>query len=424
MNFKDVMKRYKEGTASKEEKELVEKELEKYATIEEYYAEELPDEFMNSSETDEEEKLNTGSETKNINKVVNRRLRKVILISVLTVILLYVGIFYGLSSIVDQFYFDPTEVTQSDEEDFTETDFNFDMDALISLNMPGYVNGSFTIEESKGFGVYETGYFLKNLFTQDDKLHLVDIKRGQPQNFYGNVFDSIPRFSINNGFSDVYSPYPEEASDHSVEIKEKFKQRFNNKTVEYMEELNDLSYVSMTIAFKEDLTMKELYQLTEEHPELDFKWAGVRTTEPGTRWRDDQPMHLIGFVPDINAEPSSDMEPDPEKYPLFSLNDVWIDASGASEDFFPEAYKTHFTSRLKWLKDREEFVEIFDHNAEKTEFYTDALNYVEDNGVETYGVLVYGTAEAFSESIEEIPYDRLVIDEVDSSKPSTGIYYD
>ena len=68
------------------------------------------------------------------------------------VILLYVGIFYGLSNIVDQFYFDPTEESQSNEEGLTNIDFQFDMDALISLNMPGYVNGSFTIEESKGFG--------------------------------------------------------------------------------------------------------------------------------------------------------------------------------------------------------------------------------------------------------------------------------
>ncbi|MGO1590231.1 MAG: anti sigma factor C-terminal domain-containing protein, partial [Alkalibacterium gilvum] len=405
MNFKDVMRRYKEGTATEEEKEFVEKELEKFATIEDYYAEELPDEFMSDRESENEEELvSSQSETTNINKIVNRRLGKVVLVSVLIVILLYVGIFYGLSNIVDQFYFDPTEESQSNEEGLTNIDFQFDMDALISLNMPGYVNGSFTIEESKGFGTYETGYFLKNLFTQNDTLHFVDIKRGIPQNFYGGIFDSIPRFSIDEAFRDIIRPFPEEASDQSVDIKEEFKQRFNSKTIEYMEELNDLSYVSMTIAFEEDLNMSELYQLTEEHPELDFKWAGVRTVEPGTRWRDDQPMHLIGFVPDINAEPSSNMEPDSDKYPLFNLNDIFFDAGNRSpKEILSEGYQTHFTSRLSWLKDHEKFVEIFDYNAAKTEFYADALDYVEDNGVETYGVLVYGTAEAFSESLESLP---------------------
>lgn len=423
MNFKELLERYKNGTATEEEKAIVEKELEKYASIEDYYAEQLPDDFMNSDEIDEGS-ANEKFETENINKMVNRRLRKVVLVSVLIVILLYVGIFYGLSNIVDQFYYDPTEVTQSEEEGFSATDFSFDLDAYVSLNMPGYVNSSVTFQESKGFGTYETGYFLKNLFTQNDTLHFVDLKRGRPENFYEGIFDRLPRFSIREAFDDVYSPYPEDASEQANEMKKEFKQRFNDETVDYIEKLADLSYVSMTVSFDEDLTMSEFYRLTEEHPELDFKWAGVRTTEPGKRWRDDQPMHLIGFVPDINAEPSSNMTPDPEKYPLFDLNHVWLDATGAPEEFFPEAYETHFTSRLSWLKDREGFVETFDYYPEKTEFYADSLDYIEENGVETYGVLVYGTAEAFSESIEDLPYDRLVIDEVDSSKPSINIYFD
>ncbi|WP_368645092.1 anti sigma factor C-terminal domain-containing protein [Alkalibacterium putridalgicola] len=424
MNFEELLARYKDGTATEEEKAIVESELEKYASIEDYYAEQLPDEFMDSGETNKEDSTDKSFETENINKMVNRRLGKVVLVSVLIIIFLYVGIFYGLSNIVDQFYYDPTEVTQSDEEDFYQTDFSFDMDAYISLNMPGYVNSSFTIQESKGFGTYETGYFLKDLFTQNDTLHFVDVKRGRPENFYGGIFDRIPRFSIREGFDDVYSPLPEDASEQTLDVMEISKQQINNKTIKYIEELNNLSYASMTIAFDEDLTMSELYQLIEEYPELDFKWAGVRTTEPGKRWRDDQPMHLIGFVPDTNAEPSSSMEPDPEKYPLFSLDDVWLDANGAPEEFFPEAYETHFTSRLSWLKDREEFVRIFDYNADKTEFYADSLNYVEENGVETYGVLVYGTAESFSENLENLPYDKLIINEVDSSKPSVNIYFD
>lgn len=423
MNFKDLMKRYKEGTATKEEKERIQKELDKYAIIEEYYAEELPERFMDYDEL-EDESFKTESETKNINKVVNRRLGKVVLVSVLSVVLLYLGIFYGLSTIVDQFYFDPTKVTQSEEKNFTAADFNFDMDALISLNMPGYVNSSFTIQESQGFGNYQTGYFLKNLFTQNDTMHLVDIKKGHPENFYGGVFDSIPRFSIREGFGDIYSPLPDNASEEAKDTMKESKQQINQQTEEYIKELNALSYLSMVIAFDEDLTMDELYQLTQEHPELDFKWAGIRTVEPGKRWSDSQPMHLIGFVPDTNAEPSSNMEPDFDNYPLFSLNDLWIDASGAPEDIFPEAYEKHFTSRVSWLKDREEFVEIFDYNEYKTEFYADSLDYIEDNGVKTYGVLVYGTAEAFSKSIKDFPYDKIVIDEINSSKPNINIYYD
>lgn len=422
MNFRDLMKRYKEGRATEEEKRKVEKELDKYATIEEYYTEELSDDFMDGDF--EDASANNESEGQNINKVVNRRLGKVVLISVLSAALLYFGIFYGLSSMVDQFYFDPTESSQSSEEDFARADFQFDMDALISLNMPGYVNSTFTIQESEGFGNYKTAYFLKDLFTKEDSLHSVDIKRGRPQNFYGGVFDRMPSFSVRETFTDVLNPIPDDSSEEGKDFREEFRQKNNKKTMDYIENLNPLSYLSMNIAFDEDLSMTDLYQLTEEHPELDVKWAGIRTVEEGKFWNDNQPMHLVGFVPDVNAEPSSNVEPDADNYPLFSLNDLWLDPSGAPEDFFPEAYATHFKSRISWLKDREEFVEIFDYNEDKTEFYADALNYVEENGVKTYGVLVYGTAEAFSESLNDFPYDRIIIDEVDSSKPSVNIYYD
>lgn len=62
--------------------------------------------------------------------------------------------------------------------------------------------------------------------------------------------------------------------------------------------------------------------MSNEHPSLDFKWVGIRTVEPGTEWSDTQPMHLIGFNPNFNDEPSSNRRPDPEKYPLFILTSM------------------------------------------------------------------------------------------------------
>ncbi|MDZ7834399.1 MAG: hypothetical protein U5K84_02765 [Alkalibacterium sp.] len=50
MNFKDLLDRYKNGTATEEEKEIVERELEKYESIEAYQAEQLPDDFFDRDE--------------------------------------------------------------------------------------------------------------------------------------------------------------------------------------------------------------------------------------------------------------------------------------------------------------------------------------------------------------------------------------
>jgi hypothetical protein len=70
------------------------------------------------------------------------------------------------------------------------------------------------------------------------------------------------------------------------------------------------------------------------------------------------------------------------------------------------------------MKDREEFVEIFDYNSYKVDFYKHSLEYIEKNGVKTYGVLVYGTAEDFLNKIDNVPYDTLHINRVLPTKPN------
>src|SRR5699024_12661060 len=107
MTFKNKLKRYKDGRATKEEKIYIEKELEKYESIEEYYSEEISNQFFNEGLEDESLDFQE-NETKDIQKVVNRRLGKVVLTSVLIGVLLYIGIFYGVSNLVNQFYYDPT----------------------------------------------------------------------------------------------------------------------------------------------------------------------------------------------------------------------------------------------------------------------------------------------------------------------------
>lgn len=178
----------------------------------------------------------------------------------------------------------------------------------------------------------------------------------------------------------------------------------------------------MSIVFNEDLTMDEFYYMNnEDYSSINFKWVGIRTTDPGTSWSERQPMHLIGFNPNFNDEPSSNRRPDFDKYPLFNLLDIW-DSIKRSEVYYPDAisqaYSSHFRSRLEYLRDREEFVKIFDYNHYKTDFYEDALSYIDRNGVKTYGVLVYGTAAELSKYIDEISYDSIYINEVLPAKPN------
>ncbi|MEY8292240.1 anti sigma factor C-terminal domain-containing protein [Carnobacteriaceae bacterium 52-44] len=416
MTFKDKLKRFKEGNVTKEERKYIEKELEKYESIEEYYSEEISNQLFDEellNETVESEK----NEIKDIQKVVNRRLGRVVLTSVLIVVLLYVGIFYGISKVVDYFYYDPTATTQRQKNITPPTDFYFDMEAYTSLNMPGYSISSQTSQTSTGFGTYDVAYSFSDLFNNTVQHHFIDISRGRLNHGYDGIFSIQNQMFDPRVFEKIHSPFPNNSSEEAIDLREEALDRNNETTLNYLEQLNNLSYISMNITFNEDLTMEEFHTMREKYPDLDFKWVGVRTTEPGTLWSDEASMYLIGFNPSINGDNSSSRRPNPELYPYFNLEDVKKESSISVEEF-PKVYETHFQSRLSYLNNREKFVEVFEFDPDKIDFYTNALNYIENNGINTYGVLVYATAEDFLENINKLPYDTLYINDVLPTAPN------
>ncbi len=423
MNYRELLNRYQKGLANEEEKQLVEEAIEKHEALEEYISERYAEEFDDITKTSDIEKQVV--ETIKLKKSVNGRLRKVILTSVLIVVVLYVGIFYVGSGIVDLVYYDPSAVTQSEKQAYQFPDFYYDMQAYIGLNMPGYSISSFTFQEPKGFGCYEVSYSLRDLFSEDTLRYSVNLSRGRLTYAEGGIFSSENRFLIWRGFEKIQNIFSTATGEDTINVQEKEIQRRNEETTLYLKEFNSLSYLSMNIVFNKDLTMKEFYDMVEKYPSLDFKWVGVRTVAPGTVWRENQPVHLIGFDPNFNDEPSTNTQPDPKQYPLFNLVDFFGTLNKSNKEYselISEAYGTHFKSRLKYLRNREEFVSIFDYNNYKTDFYKDALAYIEEHGVKTYGVLVYGTAKDLSEHINEIPYSSLYINKVLPAKPN--IYYE
>jgi len=83
-----------------------------------------------------------------------------------------------------------------------------------------------------------------------------------------------------------------------------------------------------------------------------------------------------------------------------------------------EAYTKHFTSLLKYVNDREEAVAALDYNEVKIEYYENALNYVENNGINIYGVLVYGEAR---ELLEFISNEKIKTVDINNVLPSKYI---
>lgn len=421
MTYKNLMDQYKQGTLSEEERQMVEKEIEKQEAIEEYRLEILDEELDNLIKRPDDGRPN--EETTKLKKSVNDRLRRVVLTSVLMVVLLYVGVFYVGSGLIDGLYYNPTATTMSVEKDYPSPDFYFDMEAYISLNLPGYTNASFTFQEAKGFGNYEISYSMQNLFNDEDQRYFMTMSRGRLTWAFDGIFSLQNRFRVWEGFEKIQDNLGKDVSESDKNAMDNEILRKNEETIRYLKELNALSYVSMDVVYSQDLSMEEFYAMTREFPSLNYSWVGVRTTEPNTLWNDPQPNHLIGFNPDLSS--GGNRRPDPEKYPLFNLLDMRNNDELKKKDYpdaIVESYRMHFKSRLEYLRDREEFVGIFDYNYYKTDFYNDALTYIEDQGIKTYGGLLFGTPDELLKFMDEVPYASIYINEVLPTKPN--IYYD
>lgn len=100
----------------------------------------------------------------------------------------------------------------------------------------------------------------------------------------------------------------------------------------------------------------------------------------------------MGFLTDNNIGDSSDSV-DKEKYPEFQFEGMRnVSGSTPLEVQMAKIYETHFTSLLKYLVDRHQAVDAILPMGINYD-YESALNYIQENGISTYGVLLYGEAD-------------------------------
>ena len=388
MNYKELLDRYKKGNVSQEEEEMIRKDIEKAEAIEEYLGEELDRKLGLSLEA--ADYVNHEEETRKLKKNVNKRLRKVVLSSVISVVALYIVVFHVISPLVDSLYYSPNETTVG------QSDYNisFDVYAVSELNMPG-MSPSTVYVDQEGFGKYNVQYSYRNVFTDESYSASQVIQRGEMESFQGRPITYSSMF--------MGIRYP----NHDREIDEE-----KQKVISHLKKLNPISYVSMGILFEEDLSMQELYKLQDAYPEVEFEWAGIRTESTASS------NELIGIslLGSKARTPLLGDEKIAEKYPAFFMLDWLVHPVNRNEDMplMAQAYEEHYRSLLSYVSDREDAISVLERRKEKSEFYRTALDYANHHGIETYGVLVYGEAKdllqlAENNSVSELEFYQALV---------------
>ncbi|NLY45638.1 MAG: hypothetical protein GX053_06570, partial [Tissierella sp.] len=357
--------------------------------IEEYLADKIDLDFGTTWENEQYK-----DESINIKKSVNSRLRRVVVASVGIMIALIFGIFFIISPLVDRLFYNPSTVTVGE----VEHDIYFDMQAITELNYPGYTLSSLVDIDRLGFGKYDISYFRTNLFTEETSYVYSKIKRNW--NITNHTSWTNDR-SFN--FKTIRVPDWMTAQD-AQEQKE--------RVISHVKQLSPVSYTSSWITFETDLTMEELHQLELAYPNIDFVWVGIRIASPNEGVSD-----LLGFS--TRSTKLTVDKPDIEKYPAFDYIEWLVHPIGFDREarrIEPRGYELHFKDLLKYTVDRKDAINVLEKRPNRYKYYEEALDYVEENGVKTYGTLVYANAQDLIELVENEEILTIELSQVIASK--------
>ena len=385
-SYKELFTKYKEGAATVEERQQVEEELERFEALSQYLEEEFHDGSL-------EEEMNepVPKEVLDVEKLVKRRLREVMLKGALLSLLLLGLIFYGLSPLVSTLYYNPMNESLSS----VEKDVSLDLAVLSELTMPEYASSSVYVE-TKGFGSYQMRYSITDLFDQNSLVTEKKVVRGSVVETLNSLYDREPLFIT-----------PLEIM---REEKESRKQR--EDIIELLSGLGSTNYGSVSVLFKNSLSMEELREFQTRYENIRLQWVAVENGQ-GV-----QTSSLVtGFSP-LGSRRSAHLFSDEtllKEYPGLHLLDWLVHQGERSEDgasLEAEGYEKHYEALLYYALDRKSEISVHSERLKETEVLEESAAYVEEHGVRTYGVLLDGTVEDLLVLLEDEAVEWMEIKEM------------
>ena len=302
------------------------------------------------------------NEIKKIRGSLRKRSISTIAISVALAALLLAVTVFGVIPFVESLYWNPEDTTYMNKTDLETT-----LHAYTELFLPGYHFRAVTHQKT-GFASWS-----------------LDIRLSSPQG--GGVY----RGTLNQNTLTVSQQLTEYSR------KSYYFTRWRDLTYapdpEYIAEMSTLlqelpSYIKLeaAITFSDDLSREALLEFHDRwcpDPERAITWAAVRGFEPNGEW-----THYCGFDPAFHGGAGyNGLFID---YPHFNL--------GTGEH--PRQLEQHFKSLLQYTIDRVEEGKGIVHY-DDPDIYQNILDYVNENGVYTYGCIVTASPEALLELMQD-----------------------
>ena len=368
MTFKEAMEHYRAGTATEEQRQLVEEELEKSKLIAEYL----------DAQWEEEAIIPAGSveEMKQVRKSLRKRNVLIVLTSlVLVAALALATVFAGIPA-AESRYWDPAQ------NSYGMTHYN-DLELMLAAYAELFcpdVNLIGATSDKTGFAKYDItlqywdankGGDSRYVFGTIDK-GVLDIPQGVLRHCSVNIFDRA-----------TYPFYP---------AGENWKENVTKK----LEQLPEYVTVTAAVSFPEDKSMEELLEFRSSLERGYVGWVGIRTAPES-----EQLLPLCGMNPFVGGVIRTKIN---DYYPCFDLKQGYCT---------PESLSAHFQSLLQLSADQVRAGTGIDERYTIHEsFYTQVLKYVAENGVYSYGCYVCASPAAILKLIESGAVSSVNIEDI------------
>ena len=322
-----------------------------------------------------------GLELQKIRRDLKKRNRKTVLTSLALALVIVIVSVYGIVPAVEKLYWGPY-----DSEYNTGSDLRLILQAYTELYQPGH--SIQMVAGRTGFATYDLHITRIDDATEEQEYIGGTLKRG--------VLD-LDYYYFNTRTEDLYlsSDYYAEPSEETGDM-EPFDMRdiWSADTGEILSQLPEYIQLKAVVHFPEDLTMEEFQQLLFQYNwdgrnGVSVLWAAVRVGG------DHASSFPIGFT--VNSHNGYELN---ETYPEFFIDSFDPNGSHMTQ---------HFKSLLQFQADQAAKNHgLFYRNA-AGEYSEYVLDYVEENGVNTYACLVSATPQGLQAMLEDGTASHIIL---------------
>ncbi len=384
MRFNEILEKFKDGTATNEEREYINSEIEKNEAINSFLSEQA---FSDLSLDDFEIK-----ESLKVNKKIQNKFKRFTIITIMLTLSVLVSLQYVVFPIYHSIFYNPNTAVEG--TNITNEQFSIDMGIYTELHTPGYIS-DYSDARSLGFGKYEVEVVLFN--SLGGFTFLGEIDKGK----FSRYPSELKIYDQKNIFYDMSGRFAYVENDG--ERRNNQLESEKNAYLEHLSELPTTSKVSSFFSFKEELSMDEIVKLIDEESKVSIDWIAVRTNKSKH-----EKLH-IGFNPKgYGLLRNKDLLPI-DKYPVYELGNE-------KRPYNKKSYEDHFKTLLKYMSTRNEFLTLLNYitisNDTYSGYYDEVYKYVNENGVNSYGVLVVGSPQEIIDFSKNHNINSIVIDDV------------